>query len=142
MVIYRWDPNLEIGIPLLDQQHREIMEYCNAFFIAHKCNRGPEKCRTILDSLERCIISHFQTEEAYQLGCDYPRFAVHQSEHSHMRNQLKRLRMNCIARDFDSGSVGELYEFLTTWISRHTLGDDVLFAQYYRSRRGNSSHQA
>ncbi len=33
MVIFPWEPKLEFGIDLLDQQHRELIKVINTFFI-------------------------------------------------------------------------------------------------------------
>lgn len=133
MLIFKWDAHLETGVELIDQQHKQIIESANAFFISYRCQHGYDKIAGCLSFLEQYVLYHFQAEEAFQVKCNYPEYRSHQATHKMLQTQVKFHITNLTCSRFSQESVDNFYGFLREWIIQHILTDDFNFAEYYRS---------
>ncbi|MEG0541414.1 MAG: hemerythrin family protein [Angelakisella sp.] len=135
MNILRWDKKLELGVALIDNQHKELLEQANALLIAFKCGDGCKKTKECLDFLNQYILYHFQAEEAFQVECNYPVYREHQAKHSYLATQVKFHTVGVEAADFSPESITDFYDFFAEWIIAHVLQEDMEFAIYYKSQR-------
>lgn len=136
MNIFKWEHSLESGIELIDNQHREIIAHVNAFLIAYKCGETHKKTQECLDFLKQYILYHFQSEEAFQVDCDYSGYREHQARHSYLATQVKFHSVNITESDFSLESVTAFYDFINSWIIDHIMTEDMSFARYYKDSRG------
>lgn len=132
MVIFKWTHDLETDIALVDQQHREIIETANRFFLRHKCGKDQKAVEECLSFLQQYILYHFQTEETFQLDCAYPRYREHSAIHSAIATQLKFYAVKIAAAHYSPQSIEQFYVFLTDWLKNHIYSDDLEFARYYK----------
>ena len=133
MLIFKWDKSLETGIPLLDNQHEQIFEHSNTFFIHIKCGRTGQSVRDCLDFLEQYVLFHFQTEEAFQVDTHYPLYRDHQAKHAAIATQVKFFYVRLQSTNYDATVVEEFRVFLSEWITNHILNEDRAFSIYYRA---------
>ncbi len=68
----RWSSDLEIGIPLLDEQHKTWFERAEQLFEAGKQRRAKEVIGELLEFLDQYTKKHFAQEEQYMLSIGYP----------------------------------------------------------------------
>ncbi|MDJ0741101.1 MAG: bacteriohemerythrin [Gammaproteobacteria bacterium] len=125
-----WNADLEIGISVIDGQHRRIVDYINALHAIG--DRGDRRVvGAVLHDLVDYTYSHFAFEEALMEEADYPLLAVHQETHVAFRDRVDGLQ-----RRFDSGDevVGELAELLKTWLLGHIAEDDRSYADLVREK--------
>lgn len=139
MVIFKWDKSLELGIPLIDKQHKQIFEYANAFFISYKCGETHAKTRGCLDFLQQYVLYHFQAEEAFQVDCHFPEYRDHQAKHSYLSTQVKFLSVKLTSSNFEKTCVDEFNLFINNWIKNHILLDDIKFVEYYKSHSASQN---
>lgn len=132
MVIFPWEPKLELGIELLDQQHRELIKAINAFFISYKCRNNIQKVSECLDFLNHYILYHFQAEEAFQVRYDYPFYRDHQAKHNYLGTQLKFHSTVLTASRFALEKMENFRRYLEEWIIGHLLEDDLKFAEFVK----------
>lgn len=133
MVIYRWEKELETGIELVDQQHVQLLIAINKLIIRRKCKDDGEGLEECIRYLENYIQFHCQTEEAYQVECQYEKFREHQAQHDFISTQLRFLIVSLEGSDYEDCVVEKFYAFLSDWINNHLLQEDVHFAQAYRA---------
>lgn len=131
MVIVKWNRDLETGLELVDKQHRQIIESANSFFIRHKCGQDQAAASECMSFLTQYILYHFQTEEAFQVECDYPEYRQHQAMHQSVATSVKFFAVRLEASGYAQECVEEFYKFLIDWICGHILVEDVRFCQYY-----------
>lgn len=136
MVIFQWDKNLEIGIPIIDQQHKKIIEAANAFFLSYKCGGKEKNTEDCLNFLSQYVLYHFQAEEAFQLESQYPEVRPHQAKHKYLTAQVKFHTTRILQSGFDAGIVKQFHDFIQDWIVGHILTDDIAFAKFYRQKQG------
>lgn len=132
MLIFNWDAELDTGIELIDQQHKNLINHANTFFISFKAGNPKQRLLECLSFLEQYILFHFQAEEAFQVECHYPGYRDHQALHSGLKMQFKFHSTQLEESSFSEDRVETFYHFLRDWIIGHILGEDKKFAAFYR----------
>jgi hemerythrin len=83
-----WDESLAINIPLIDSQHKQLIEMINELSQAIEQKKSHE----LLDSLFARLITytqtHFAAEEEFMKIIDYKQIAVHKSMHTHFTQKV------------------------------------------------------
>ncbi|CAH1746463.1 MULTISPECIES: bacteriohemerythrin [Thauera] len=115
-----WNPELDTGIDVIDQQHRRIVNYINALEVANATRDRAAIGRT-LDELVEYTISHFAFEESLQEEAGYafskPHKRVHELFVRRVNEYVERHRLGDDIGD-------ELYKLLATWLVNHIKRDD------------------
>jgi hemerythrin-like metal-binding protein len=88
----KWSNNLALGIPLIDQQHRELINQINELIDAIRTGKGQKKIKTVLIFLEDYVVRHFSDEEALMQEYKYPGYPAHKSLHLKFIEALKTLK--------------------------------------------------
>lgn len=140
MLIFNWDPRLELGIELIDTQHKNIISHANTFFISYKGGNPGQRLRECLSFLEQYVLYHFQAEEAFQVECGYPGYLEHRAEHASLKMQFRFQGTKLNSSGFSRESIDGFYDFMRNWVSDHILNEDMRFASYYRARSEENSN--
>lgn len=116
-----------MGIPLLDEQHKELFQW-----FADLENAAAEK-RTlfgvyVITRLKHYMRDHFAAEEALMRAADYPRLEQHIHEHAAFRTKLGELHLKSIGQDISSETVN----FLKEWLVNHIARSDMDCAPYLK----------
>ena len=123
---FAWTEQLNIGIEVIDQQHRCIVEYINQLDDARSNNLSREEIRWLLNDLVDYTVSHFAFEESLQEEARYPFFKSHKKVHD-----LFALRVGEFQAKFEQGedvSKG-LNSMLVTWLFNHIKRDDADYVE-------------
>ncbi|OAI29862.1 bacteriohemerythrin [Methylomonas koyamae] len=128
--IFPWNPGFETGLPVIDAQHRQLVELLNRL-AAHLAYRSaiPE-IEAIFDQLAQYAAFHFQTEESiwaeYLDGDDS--VAQHKLSHQHFVTELLALKHDRTDANFEE-ILERIVSFLTRWLAFHILDSDKRMAQ-------------
>ena len=76
-----WTDQLNIGIEVIDQQHRRIVEYINQLDDARTNGASREEMTWLINDLVDYTISHFGFEESMQEEAKYPFIKSHKKVH-------------------------------------------------------------
>ncbi len=128
-----WNENYNIGIDVIDNQHRQILDYINAL----ESIRGSgerDKIREVLNDLIDYTQSHFSFEENLLEQVHYQYLPSHKGIH-----QLFVKRLNDYRQKFELGESVEndLHRLLSKWLINHIQHDDQ---DYVDSVRDNMLH--
>lgn len=124
----KWKSDYEIGVSLIDEQHRKLFEIANS---AYELLRNDfyvdkyDKIIEILAELKDYTVFHFKSEEEYMLSIGYKRFLSHKVEHENFINEINNINLAEIDANQDE-SVKELLGFVVDWIDKHILDQDKL----------------
>jgi len=124
----KWKSDYEIGVSLIDEQHRKLFEIANS---AYELLRNDfyvdkyDKIIEILGELKDYTVFHFKSEEEYMLSIGYKRFLSHKVEHENFINEINNVNLAEIDANQDE-SVKELLGFVVDWIDKHILDQDKL----------------
>jgi len=137
MPLIEWTQELEIGIRVIDGQHRRIVDYINDLHEADKTNDRNEVGRVIEDLIDYTY-SHFEFEEALMDEAGYDALAIHQGTHQAFRGRVDELKQRFV----DGENVaGDLIELLQTWLIRHIMSDDQSYAALVRQKMPRIENQ-
>lgn len=131
-----WNADLEIGISVIDGQHRRIVDYINALRAADE-----EKDRAVVERVVSDLLdytySHFAFEEELMEEAGYPNIVVHRETHDAFRERVDTLRGR-----FEQGEdiAAELCVLLKTWLLGHIAEDDRSYADHVREKLPRIEH--
>lgn len=125
-----WKDSMLVGVPLIDEQHRNLVELANTLHQYLLDGRGNSALKPVLASLVEYIILHFSEEERLMKQYDYPTFLAHKSEHDRYVQKIKEfIRKNksdtpLLAR--------EMLLFLGDWVRNHISREDQAYSPFLR----------
>ncbi|HJB66491.1 MAG TPA: bacteriohemerythrin [Candidatus Mailhella merdavium] len=126
--LVQWTDNLATGIPLIDEQHKMLLNYINNLYRATQRGVTDDVLLNILDVLHDYTVSHFSTEEQFFLHSDYPDSQKHKELHRKFTNKIAEFR-DSLAKGSAQVSM-ELLNFLKDWLIHHIQGTDHLYVDY------------
>lgn len=125
-----WTPDMSVGVPELDQDHRIIVELINQLAAAQNVNDAAVVER-VLDRLVLYVDEHFRREEEYMESVDFPHLQEHRHIHRALTDKVEQIRLDFFLGKSDSVGASTL-AFLTEWLRTHILIEDM---QYNPNRR-------
>lgn len=66
-----WNKNLEVGVSLIDEQHKEWFRRADQLFEAGKSGKSKEYIIQMFDFLDEYTKTHFRDEEKYMLSINF-----------------------------------------------------------------------
>jgi len=122
MALITWGPKLEIGIGIIDSQHRRLVNLINQLNEALEEGRGAEVVGKTLEGLIDYTHTHFRTEQELLKEHDYEDYDLHCREHRIFTDQIE------IYRDrLDAGSLRiskDVMGYLRGWLLTHIGSSD------------------
>jgi len=127
--LVEWDAAWDLGIPLIDAQHRKLVGMIRTLQEAfRRPDRDAQTLLVILFQMLDYAITHFSDEEHVFLGHGWPGEASHLSEHEAF---LQRARALLGTFGTDSETLQqETLTWLLQWLQHHILRSDRAFADY------------
>ncbi len=128
--VFPWSANLETGIPLIDEQHQQLVRLLNRL-AAHLADRSNElTVAKVFDELTQYVLFHFSEEEAIwdrMLG-QHLDFEHHLSAHRTFIQKVESFKQLGEANPPEA-VIGEVLGFLTHWLAYHILDSDRRMAK-------------
>jgi hemerythrin len=120
MAYMEWTRDLESGIPVIDTQHKRIIEFINELDDA--CQTGnTEETNHVMEGLLNYTVTHFEFEEDLQEKAGYPFLKAHQRIHEIFMKKVSDIRARA-AKGEDVAP--ELLRLLKGWLASHIKGED------------------
>jgi len=128
-----WNNHYSLGIKLIDDQHRGLIDFVNDLF-NHSTGREEEE-RAYFKNVIQIAVSyaknHFATEEKYMLATKFHNYAEHKKVHDEFILTVVKT-----VKEFEAGKrlvLEKFAYFLKEWVLSHVAGMDVLYAQYFKN---------
>jgi len=128
MSYWTWEPSLEIGVPVIDSQHRKIVDYINTLSAAI-ANNEKTHVEKVLDELLTYTITHFAFEEELMEKGGYRFVESHKNVHENFTHRVENYRER-----FQNGEdiSRKLLTDLKIWLTNHIQRDDMDYAPFVR----------
>ena len=130
-----WSDQLELGIPLIDEQHKRFFDLAASF-----TGSGDEvRVMKTLATLSDYIRSHLREEEALMAAAKYPGLEEHCRLHADFRRMLADLLGR--ARQMSLDEIAEEVKYLINgWFYQHIVTVDFDYAPYLELGHASDPH--
>ena len=88
---YELTKDLETGNPIVDKEHRELLQAVNNLMDACAKGQGRAAIEPALKFLIQYVDEHFRHEEQLQQSSSYPDLARHRKIHEEYKRKLKEI---------------------------------------------------
>ena len=129
----KWDAKFVIGIVPIDEQHKKLVELCNALYekvwTARKDNTEEWKVQTAV-TLKECVnyvATHFSSEEKLMKLVSYEKFSEHKNRHDEFTKKVLETAKGFNSMDFSDAI--KFCKFLYEWILSHIAHEDKLYVK-------------
>lgn len=119
-----WTEKLELGIDLIDNQHKNIFEQINKLADSFEEGSEQEQAYEALCFIEEYVNKHFSTEEFFFEKYNYKEFSTHVQMHRAFSKQLTDYKQSHRRSGMTKLAAIEMNEFLTSWWNNHILKID------------------
>lgn len=133
----QWREDLAIGVPAIDDQHRELFSRFNLLISACTDGKGKEVIADLITFLKDYTQVHFLDEEELQREIGYPDLERHQEQH----HQFVQ-RLSAMDEEFRSGGASlplviKTNGFLLEWLINHISRTDRAVGKFMKEMRGD-----
>lgn len=127
---FTWCDFYTTGLATIDDQHHHLVDLINLLLKGMARRNNGEQCdlKRIISDLKDYAKHHFSEEEALMesAGIDRRHVSHHKKSHSRFVEQIDLM---CGSFGFLGDKRYPLFEFLTSWLSSHILGEDQSMAR-------------
>jgi hemerythrin len=127
-----WDSSFSVGVKLLDEQHKRIVNMMNRLISDREATVRSEAISELLDGLTKYATDHFRAEEQLLEEHGYPGLAHQKEEHRAYRIKVVTLCQATISHE-DSVPAG-LLKFMCDWWVNHILETDMEYRSFLTER--------
>jgi hemerythrin len=128
MAFINWDEKYRIGIPLIDDEHREQMLVLSMLHDEYKRSADVVKLHHLFDELISCTRQHFKDEERLMREQSFPLLEDHARSHRELIEKVENIKS-----EIESGKITfsfELILFFKDWLMLHIIGSDMKYRDF------------
>jgi voltage-gated potassium channel len=125
--LLEWNESLALGIPEVDQEHRQLIQHVRSFQQSLMKGSDKEAVRLLFEQLISYTENHFLHEEKLMKKHHYPLLESHHEIHVELTRKVMALNSerNLIYSE-------SLFEFLNDWLVHHIMDHDKKFAEFLK----------
>jgi len=125
-----WDDKFSVGIPLIDEQHKMLIQHVNDLAHAIERNQSVGEIVRVLGFLIDYAHFHFATEEKHMIETDYPGLTDHKTQHEEFKTTLNHLTEDFEEEGATQALAHSINTFLTHWLITHFQEVDREFGNF------------
>lgn len=130
----KWSEDLSVGVTLIDDQHRQLIEHLNNLVAAVEKQQGPAEIAATLTFLIDYTDFHFSEEEQKMKAHGYPGLETHRAKHEEFKTILAYMESE-FQEDGPTPILAESIEtLLVNWLLKHIRLVDTEFGAYLESK--------
>ena len=127
-----WQDNYSMGIKIIDDQHKGLMDFVNDIFNHATGDENAERLwfKDVIQQAVQYVKEHFATEEKYMLATKFPGLAEHKKAHDEFTLEIVKS-----VKEFDAGKrlvLEKFAYFLKNWVLSHVAIMDRQYSDYFR----------
>lgn len=130
-----WTADLDTGIPLIDQQHRRIVDFINHLEVAKNAGDKEAVKQIVYDCVDYTL-SHFAFEESLQEEAGYAYCKPHKKVHELFARKVSEYQERM---DLGDDVAEELHATLARWLVNHIKRDDADYVESVRASMGQGA---
>lgn len=114
-----WNKNLEIGVQVVDSQHKALVDKLNEFFESCIQMKAKEELMDMIKFLENYVVFHFKTEEDIMQRKKFPGYLKHKAMHDDFIKEFLKIKDRFEKEGATLDLVSNTTKFLTNWLIEH-----------------------
>ena len=128
----KWSNTYSLGIKLIDDQHKRLLESVNDFlnFAAENQMEEHARFKEVIAEVVEYIKVHFASEEGIMLATRFPGYEEHKKTHESFI-----LTVIQSVRDYEAGNrlvLINFARFMKNWVFSHIAVMDVQYIDYFK----------
>ncbi|MDR3588166.1 MAG: hemerythrin family protein [Negativicutes bacterium] len=123
-----WKDEYGIGVPEIDEQHKELFEIVNRIQALISDQLIVDKYDglvAIIDELKEYTVCHFQAEEAYMMEIGHKKLFTQKVSHQDFVEKMESIDYAQLDND-QNKYLNEILFFVCDWLLTHILKEDKL----------------
>jgi len=130
-ILIIWKPAYNLGIPIVDEQHRGIVSTINSLCYSIQNKQGGKMLQPVINMVTEYTRIHFEIEEEFLEKCGYPDLENHRILHKELTSALSHVGKESIWNKDPQ----VFLEFLKKWWINHICKEDLIFTNYLKNRQ-------
>jgi len=129
-----WDDSLLIGVKLIDEQHRMLVQHLSDMAEAIESRQGPQEIARTLSFLIEYTDFHFGAEERHMKETGFPGLEGQVEAHGEFRKTLADLESDFTDEGATILLADSIDTFMVNWLKNHIRGKDLAFGRYLEEK--------
>ncbi len=130
----KWDDSLSVGINLIDEQHKGLIQKINDLSRAIEMRQGANVIVKTLGFLIDYTDFHFSTEEKHMTANNYPGLEHHNMKHEEFKETLSHLEEDFEEEGATQALADSINTLIMNWLIEHIKGVDQKFGSFLLER--------
>ena len=127
-----WTEDFSVGVVMLDDQHKRLIQMINRLIADPQATTGSETISDLLSGMTNYALKHFATEEELMRKHNYPGLTEQVAQH---RAFQKKTVDFCSATMLQVKIVPEtMLRYLSDWLVEHILKIDMAYKPFFRKQ--------
>jgi hemerythrin len=127
-----WSENYSMGIKIIDDQHKGLLDFVNELYNHASGNEQEERAwfTEVIQQAVSYVKNHFATEEKYMVATKFPGYAAHKRIHDEFTLTVVKS-----VKEFESGKrlvLEKFAYFLKDWVLTHVAVMDRQYSDYFK----------
>ncbi|MCS7030909.1 MAG: hemerythrin family protein [Gloeomargarita sp. SKYG116] len=136
---YVWDDRIKVGLPLIDSQHRELIEAINDLADAIESHQGAVAVKKLIAFLKGYAEWHFGQEESCAFRHQCPLAETNQKAHARFLAMLNEWHREYTESGGSEEQARRIHAALGDWLVDHIYKIDTMLAQEIRQAQSSQS---
>ena len=125
-VFITWKPEYDLGIHIIDEQHRGVVSIINSLYYAIQNKYGENMLTPTINMIHQYTRIHFNLEEDFLEKCDFPHLKEHRELHKELIDTLSKFEKESKWNH----DPHQFMDFLKTWWINHICNKDRIFLNH------------
>lgn len=130
MAAVQWTDDLSVGVDVIDEQHKMLVQHLNDFSAAVDSHQGPSAITSTLGFLIEYTNFHFADEEKHMTWAKYPGLQQQIEEHESFRKTLANVEADFKEDGATHDLANDIDTLLVNWLIKHIRGVDLQFGKF------------
>lgn len=130
-LFFKWKPEYDLGIDIIDEQHKKLVGYINELFISVKDLKQKEQAQIVVQKLFDYTNFHFGMEEKYFKRYDWESSSSHLKEHQIFVNKILEFQK---ILEKELPATFQIINFLKDWFKNHILVSDKKYVSFFKDK--------
>ena len=130
-MLIEWNGSLEIGNPLIDDDHRRLVAEANELYDIISAKEKSDIVLAKIRDFAASLYRHFVAEEQLMQESGYPGLEAHAADHTAFAREIDQLLVDC---DIRTDYLDTLVPLVFRFMALHRDGADAALVEFLRTR--------